>query len=75
MNQLLDYLYCKPLTGFITSITAWFFGTIQVQPTLAVTFAQENVLWYLQIISLLIGCVAGVLTIICLLRRKQKKCK
>jgi hypothetical protein len=75
LNQLLDYLNCKPFAGFITSITGWFLGSVQLSPTVSITFYQETILWYLQIISLIIGCVAGIFTIISLIRRTKKKCK
>lgn len=69
--NLLNYLYCKPLAGFITSILGWFLGSVPLADK-AITYTQESFLWHLQVVSLLIGCVAGILTIISLLRRKNK---
>lgn len=75
ISQLLNYLYSKPFAGFITSITGWFLGSVPLSSVASVTFTQETILWHMQIVSLLIGCVAGILTIISLLRRKHKKSK
>lgn len=71
--RLLDYLYSKPATGFMTSITGWFVGTVPLNSVASITYTQETLLWHLQMVSLLIGSIAGIFTIISLIRRSKKK--
>ncbi len=71
--KLLDYIYYKPFTGFITSISGWFLGSVPINNNFTVSYTQVAILWHLQIASLLIGSIAGILTIISLLRRNNRK--
>lgn len=68
----LDYFQNKPFNGFVTSISGWFLGSIPFQEK-TISYTQNSILWHLQIFSLMIGCLAGILTIISLIRRKNKK--
>lgn len=72
--RLLDYLHCNPHTGAIASITGWFLGSCPFMQVQAHPY-NDQIIFYLQIVSLVIGSVAGVLTIISLLTRKKKRCK
>lgn len=68
ITKILDYLSNKPVAGFITWVSTWVFGSV---PVATITLRQENILWILQIVSLLIGCIAGIFTIISIIRKKK----
>lgn len=72
IQQLIEYYGAKPQAGFFTWLTGCILGIFPdflfISPG-----NRELVLWCLQIVSLLIGSTAGILTIISLLRKFSRK--
>jgi len=71
IDKLLDLFASNPVCGVITWFTGWI---ISIFPNLVVDTAstREIILWLTQIVSLLIGSIAGILTIISLIRKARK---
>jgi hypothetical protein len=70
-NKLLDLFASNPVCGVCTWFTGWI---ISIFPDLVVDPActREIILWLTQIVSLLIGSIAGILTIVSLIRKNRK---
>jgi len=68
---MIDFLQNRPVAGVITWFTGWIFGSAQI--TTATAINHEYILFYFQIVSLCIGSVAGILTIIALCKKFSKK--
>ncbi|HPB25619.1 MAG TPA: hypothetical protein PLC90_13860 [Bacteroidales bacterium] len=68
LQNIIQLLERKPASGVITWFTGWTLGNIQ----LTNCYHRELILWYFQIISLGIGTLAGILTIIALIIKIKK---